>query len=93
MIFLMVIIFPKVNKMEVSEKRKLRKQVTTINLNFRVLYKFRNEKNYKIIGAGTVVKLIGKNKAIEAFCKAIGSNEQLVSFDVKNVVRFKFYSK
>lgn len=77
----------------ISEAKRLRNWVTTINLNFRVLYKFRNEKRYKIIGAGTVIKLIGKNNALEAFCKAVDSKQDIPTFDVKNVVRFKFYSK
>ena len=33
----------------ISEAKRLRGWVTTINLNLRVLYKFRNEKRYKIM--------------------------------------------
>ena len=62
-----------------SDTKRLRHWITLINANFRVLYKFRNEKHYKIIGAGTVVKLVGKKTALEAFSKVIGSNQQILS--------------
>lgn len=67
--------------------------IMLMNRNFRVLYKFRDQKNYSLIGAGTIFKIVDEITGLEAIRKALNSSEQIVQFDVKNVVNFKFYSK
>lgn len=63
------------------------------NRNFRVLFRFRDQKNYSLIGAGTIFKIVDKNTALEVIKKAFASDKQVTKVDVKNVVNFKFYSK
>jgi hypothetical protein len=67
--------------------------VRLCNRNFRVLYKHRDEKNYSLIGAGTIFKLIDEITALNAIRTALQSDAQVIKVDVKNVVNFKFYSK